>query len=96
MKDSIYATIWFILAVLFIILGFITLSWITIIMIVISVTVTGYYLTKPQREHIYDAEGQYAPFDYSANTTGGFCGNCESALPNPAAKFCGNCGVKVS
>ena len=58
MKDRTYATIWFVLAVLFIILGFITLSWITIIMIVISVTVTGYYLTKPPREYTYNADGK--------------------------------------
>jgi len=103
MKDRIYATIWFVLAVLFIILGFITLSWITIIMIVISVTVAGYYLTKLPHESTYNADGKAETkrmiikqriWNAKLENTNAFCENCGNSLKS-TTKFCGKCGNQV-
>ena len=75
-------------------------------MIVISVTVTGYYLTKPPREYTYNADGKILEkikaenkkaevWNAKLENTNAFCENCGASL-NPKAKFCGSCGTRTA
>ena len=71
-------------------------------MIIICVTVAGYYLTKPPREYTYNADGKILEkikaenkkaevWNAKLGNTNAFCENCGNALKK-TAKFCGSCG----